>query len=168
MRKCEQLPNASQEPKLEIFTAGLPRYIRWYLKLNKPETIEDALEKAKSSEEAGPDPDDGSQDIREMQKSIEHLIDKFSTKNPGVSAFQEPKCYRCQKMGHFANKCTMGAQNNEATDRNVLCLLVSWTSFSIRIHPVHRHGVTARNIYSCQKNISFSGLDTVVYKNILS
>ena len=104
--------------KLEFFTAGLPRYIRFYLRLNKPTTIEEALEKAKSSEAVGPDKDDQGQDIREMQQRIENLIGKSSAKGPTISAFENTQCFRCQKHGHLAKECPEKLVKGEAIPRN--------------------------------------------------
>ena len=118
MRKCEQLPNASPELKLEIFTAGLPRYIQFYLRLNKPTTIEEALEKAKSSEAVGPDKDDQGQDIREMQQRIKNLIGKSSAKGPAISAFENTQCCHYQKHGHLAKECPEKLLKGEVVSRN--------------------------------------------------
>ena len=41
-RKSNQIPNASEELKTEIFTNGLPEYIRFSLKINRPTSLEDA------------------------------------------------------------------------------------------------------------------------------
>ena len=118
MRICEQLPNASPELKMEIFTSGLPQYIRYYLRLNKPTTIEEALEKAKSAEAVGPDKDDQGQDIREMQQRIENLIGKSSAKGPTISAFENTQCFWCQKHGHLAKECPEKLVKGEAIPRN--------------------------------------------------
>ena len=118
MQKCEQLPDASPELKLEIFTAGLPRYIRFYLKLNKPATIEEALEQAKSSEAVGPDKDDQSHDIKEIQQSLDNLIGKFERKGPGVSAFEDGQYYRSQKQGSLVKDSSTDLVNNEMVPRS--------------------------------------------------
>ena len=64
----------SEDFKLEVFVLGLPKYIKNYLKLEKPKNLEEALAMAKSKESTGIPKNDPDVQIREMKNALDQLI----------------------------------------------------------------------------------------------
>ena len=65
----------SEDFKLEVFVLGLPKYIKNYLKLEKPKNINEALELAKSREAAGASEEDICPQILDMKIILDDLLE---------------------------------------------------------------------------------------------
>ena len=59
---------------LEVFISGLPKYIKDYLKLEKPKNLMEALELARSKESEEISKDDTGAQIQEMKNELENLL----------------------------------------------------------------------------------------------
>ena len=109
MKKTQHL-DMSQEQKTVLFKAGLPRYIRKYVKLERPKSLTDTLIKAREAEELGSDYDEDG-DMKEVKNSIQTLITKLDASNtPTVASLgnQEPtKCAWCLSTQHALAQCQL-------------------------------------------------------------
>ena len=68
MKKTEKL-DITEAQKVALFKRGLPKYIKRYIKQERPTTLLDTLQKAKEAEELGPD-HDGHEDIKGLQDYV--------------------------------------------------------------------------------------------------
>merc|ERR1711872_1046380 len=102
-----KLPEAQ---KTVLFKRGLPKYIKRYIKQEKPTTLRDTLIRAKEAEELGED-HDADEDIKGLQESMTMLLSKLDKPSkPSVSALANnntglTKCIYCQQPGHLLNNC---------------------------------------------------------------
>ena len=113
MKKTQDL-NISEAQLQVLFKAALPRYIRRYVKSEKPKTLSETLIKAREAEELGSDyeEDDG---IKEVKDSIKALMTKLDSPTaPIVSAMannETSKCPWCFSTQHALIQC-QSFQNN--------------------------------------------------------
>ena len=119
-KKSSQLPNASEELKMEIFTNGLPKYIKFALKIDRPISLQDALEKAKSAEEMGPESDDTYTQLKEVKERLDNLERKLPSHE--IALLENTKCFTRQKEGHIAIDCLENqgeTQNRDKIDPDI-------------------------------------------------
>lgn len=74
IRRLQESENYPAELSLEVFVSGLPKYIKDYLKLEKPKNLEEALAMAKSREATGISKNDPDVQIQEMKNALDNLI----------------------------------------------------------------------------------------------
>ena len=109
MEKAENL-DMSLDQKRVIFKNGLPKYIKKYIKQEKPATIWETLKRAKQAEELGADHDEND-DLKELKESIKILMTKIdstqSIKPVAAVAAAMPvhRCMFCNESGHAMINC---------------------------------------------------------------
>ena len=122
MKKTEhmKLPEAQ---KTVLFKRGLPKYIKKYIKQEKPKTLRDTLIRAKEAEELGKNHDED-EDIKSLQQSMTTLLEKMdkTSKTTTINATHKDtaKCAFCDTSGHNMANCdgfldTLHRQRVEAT-----------------------------------------------------
>ena len=74
VKRLRDIQEISEDFKLEVFVLGLPKYIKDYLKLEKPKNISEALELAKSKEAAGASKEDICPQIVGMRIALDDLL----------------------------------------------------------------------------------------------
>ena len=120
MKKTEKL-DITEAQKVALFKRGLPKYIKRYIKQERPTTLLDTLQKAKEAEELGPD-HDGHEDIKGLQDSMSQLLARLDPQaNPQVSAMTTQellKCYGCGSTQHLYANCPTLQQGNTRQGSN--------------------------------------------------
>ena len=102
----------SEQHRLALFLAGLPKFIKDFVVREKPENIALALQLAKQQELIGPDVDE---EARETKQLLKTLLTKFETQKPDntpkpkVFAINDEAptflCYFCGGHSHYMMNC---------------------------------------------------------------
>ena len=103
MKKTEHL-KLPESQKIVLFKRGLPKYIKKYIRQEKPKTLRDTLIRAKEAEELGKNHNED-EDIKSLQQSMTSLLDKIDkTPKPSTSvnitSKDINKCTYCEITGH--------------------------------------------------------------------
>ena len=105
-----------ESQKTVLFKRRLPRYIKRYIKAEKPKSLRDTLIRAKEAEELGKSYDEN-EDIKSLQDSMTALISKLEKPSKvSVSALnstENMKCGYCYDTQHIMMNCPFFAQNIE-------------------------------------------------------
>ena len=75
MKKTEHM-KLPESQKIVLFKRGLRKYIKKYIKQERPKTLRDTLIRAKEAEELGKNHDED-EDIKRLQQSMTSLLDKM-------------------------------------------------------------------------------------------
>ena len=109
MKKTEHL-GMPESQKTILFKRGLPKYIKRYIKAEKPKNLRGTLIRAKEAEELGKD-HDADEDIKSLQDSMSALLAKLDKPTKAsVSALSNMntgamKCAYCHDTQHLLNNC---------------------------------------------------------------
>ena len=100
MEKTDRL-NVPESQKISIFKRGLPKYVKTYIKQEKPEGLLETLKKAKEAEELGSDKDENEY-MKVLKDSVSQLIAKLEPQpKPTVAAVNNQKCFGCGSTQYF-------------------------------------------------------------------
>ena len=104
MEKTDKL-DAPESQKIAIFKRGLPKFIKTYIKQEKPEGLLENLKKAKEAEELGSNWDE-KEDMNILKGSVSHLLAKLEPQSkPTVGAVSDQKCFGCGSSHYFMAQC---------------------------------------------------------------
>ena len=98
-----------ESQKTVHFKRGLPKYIRKYIKQEKPKTLRDTLIRAKEAEELGKNHDED-EDIKSLQQSMTSLLEKMDKTSKPTTTINTTykdmnKCAFCELPGHNMANC---------------------------------------------------------------
>lgn len=138
----------TEDHRIALFSAKMPKYIRDHLILQNPESLEDALKLSKIKEMVGT-----SEDESHLQELVEKLLDKIGDeKNNNVSTLYDPsdkhrnkRCFRCKALGHVQRNCTSKAKARPGKHREtVICYYCRKRGHIIRFCKAYHLDMAAR------------------------
>ena len=116
-----ELPNMDEADRIHHFVSGLKPSVKIHVKLQKPQTLNEAVELAMKADamlwsgrknmphnpNTGPTP----MELGSLEHSTPQLnAVNNKTNNPG----RKMRCYKCNKLGHMARDCRLVKRNDAA------------------------------------------------------